>query len=69
MYKYKFIEISVKGMFIGGDDHRKLIADRSKKGWRFVAAIPSSAGSYGQIGSVDLVFERKIEENKKENVL
>ncbi|MGL5754188.1 MAG: hypothetical protein ACRCYC_02550 [Paraclostridium sp.] len=23
MYEYKFIEVSVKGMFIGGDDHRK----------------------------------------------
>lgn len=64
MYEYKFIEVSTKGMFFGGDDHRKIIDERSKKGWRFVAAIPSSAGSYGQVSSVDLVFERKIDKEK-----
>lgn len=34
-----------------------------------IEKIPSSAGSYGQIGNVDLVFERKIEEGKTENIL
>ncbi|MGL5506384.1 MAG: DUF4177 domain-containing protein [Paraclostridium sp.] len=66
MYEYKFIEVSIKGMFFGGDDHRKIIDERSKKGWRFVAAIPSSAGSYGQVSSVDLVFERCIEDSSIE---
>lgn len=64
MYEYRFIEVSVKGLFLSGDDHRKIIDEKSKKGWRFVSAIPSGAGSYGQISSVDLVFERKID--KKE---
>ncbi|MGG7142446.1 DUF4177 domain-containing protein [Clostridium nigeriense] len=57
MYKYLFIECKVGGYF-GKEDHREIIARNAVDGWRFVTAIPKSNGSYGQVDSVDLVFEK-----------
>jgi hypothetical protein len=61
LYKYCYVESTVAGIF-KTDNHRELIDKYSLEGWRFVAAIPKSSGSYGQITSNDLVFE-KYEEN------
>ncbi|MFJ7407041.1 MULTISPECIES: DUF4177 domain-containing protein [unclassified Lysinibacillus] len=61
MYKYIYVEAKVSGLFIM-ESHRELIDKYSKKGWRFVAAIPKSNGSYGQIKVNDLVFEKYEEE-------
>ena len=57
MFSYKYIESKVGGMF-SHSNHREIIDKYSKEGWRFIAAIPSSNGSYGQITSHDLVFEK-----------
>ncbi|QDQ02457.1 DUF4177 domain-containing protein [Lysinibacillus fusiformis] len=61
MYKYMYVEAKVAGLFTM-DRHRELIDTYSKEGWRFVAAIPKSSGSYGQIKANDLVFEKYEEE-------
>ncbi|MEG2416833.1 MAG: DUF4177 domain-containing protein [Peptostreptococcaceae bacterium] len=56
-----YVEAKTSGVFTT-DNHRELIDKHSKEGWRFVAAIPKSNGSYGQITLNDLIFE-KYEEN------
>lgn len=62
MYKYIFVKATVTGIFTEAD-YRKKIIEYSEKGYRFVTAIPRTFGGYGQIKSVDLVFETKKEEN------
>lgn len=57
LYKYLYVESKVAGI-LNADNHRELIDKYSSEGWRFVAAIPKSSGSYGQIKSNDLVFEK-----------
>ena len=57
MYTYMYIESTVDGVFVRSN-HREIIDKYSKEVWRFVAAIPKSNGSYGQIKSHDLVFEK-----------
>ena len=57
MYKYCYVEAKVAGI-VKGDDYRKIIDQYSADGWKFVTAIPKSNGAYGQIASIDLVFER-----------
>ncbi|MFJ7648434.1 DUF4177 domain-containing protein [Lysinibacillus sp. NPDC097279] len=61
MYKYKYVEAKVASL-LTMESHRELIDKYSKEGWRFVAAIPKSSGSYGQIKANDLVFEKYEEE-------
>ncbi len=58
MYKYLYVESKVGGI-LTVDNHRELIDKYSSEGWRFVAAIPKRSGSYGQVTSNDLVFERE----------
>ncbi len=59
MYQYIYINAKAQGLFIGGN-HRELIDEYSKEGWRFVAAIPTNYGMHGQITEYDLVFEKEI---------
>ncbi|MEG0260193.1 MAG: DUF4177 domain-containing protein [Lysinibacillus sp.] len=61
MYKYMYVEAKVASLFTM-DSHREIIDKYSNEGWRFVAAIPKSNGSYGQIKANDLVFEKYEEE-------
>lgn len=62
MYKYMYVEASTKGM-LREADHRELIDNYSRAGWRYVNAIPTEfyAGN-GQIKTFDLVFEKKCDE-------
>lgn len=57
MYKYIYVKSKVGGIF-STSNHREIIDEYSKDGWRFVTAIPTSSGGYGQIISYDLVFEK-----------
>lgn len=57
MFTYMYVESTVGGVF-KSSNHREIIDKYSKEGWRFVAAIPKSNGSYGQITAHDLVFEK-----------
>ncbi|MBM7833284.1 DUF4177 domain-containing protein [Clostridium sardiniense] len=62
MYKYMYVEATTSGMFREAD-HRELIDNYSKEGWRYVSAIPTEFyGNNGQIQTFDLVFEKKCDE-------
>lgn len=58
IYKYIYIPSKTDGLFSRAD-HREIIDQYSEQGWRFVTAIPTDSGSYGQIKAFDLVFEKE----------
>lgn len=64
MYIYEYIEVKMSGI-LATASHREVIDEYSQKGWRFVGAIPNRTGSYGQLKSNDLVFERYIESSSE----
>ena len=58
MYAYKFVEINTDNFF-SASNHREIIEEYSKNGWRFVSAIPTSFKYHnGKITKIDLVFEK-----------
>lgn len=58
---YLYVEAKVGGMF-SKSNHRTLIDQYAKDGWRFVDAIATSFhGNNGQVKTYDLVFEKKVE--------
>lgn len=60
MYEYIFVEALPQRIF-GNSNHKELIEEYAKEGWRFVSAIPSSNNGNGVIKSFDLVFEKEID--------
>lgn len=58
MYKYIYVEAKARN-FWNTADHRQIINQYSKEGWRFVSAIPTASGAQGAIVRYDLVFEKE----------
>ncbi|QOR33892.1 DUF4177 domain-containing protein [Clostridium sp. 'deep sea'] len=56
MYKYIFEE-SKGGDLFTHTNHREIIEEYGKRGYRFVTAIPTYSTGSGKIKSFDLVFE------------
>ena len=44
------------------NEHREIIDRRAAEGWRYVGCIPTYETFYGQTGSIDLIFEKDVEE-------
>ena len=42
------------------EEHRKIIDDYAKKGYRYVGYIPTVMTDYGKIKDMDLIFELDI---------
>lgn len=59
MYEYIFVKADIVGVFTSSN-YKELIIENSKKGYRFVTAIPRTFNSHGHINTVDLVFEKPI---------
>jgi len=56
---FKYIYVKSKGdRILGKAEHREIIDEYSKEGWRFVTAIPLTRGSQA-IFDFDLVFEKE----------
>ena len=60
MYEYKFIEARTTGLF-KESNHRQLINEHSKDGWRFVSVIETENNGHGVPKGFDLIFEKKID--------
>jgi len=62
MYEYKYENVSYRPGFANNTllNHREIIDNLAKDGWRFVSAIPTKNKGYGMISELDLVFEREI---------
>lgn len=61
MYKYNYVKTKT-GDFWNKPSHQEIINEHARKGWRFVAAIPSHSFSNGKINEIELIFEKKEEE-------
>ena len=58
MKKYEYVSIHI-GKFIGAKsvEHRQIINEYAKKGYRYIGFIPTNMTDYGKIIDMDLVFE------------
>lgn len=70
MYTYEYetviIEFSGYGLFNGNvysiEEYRNIIEKRAKDGWRYIGFIPTKQRGTGHIEEIDLIFEKKLEE-------
>lgn len=62
MKKYEYINISINNL-IGAksEEHRKIIDEYAKKGYRYVGFVPTNISEYGKIKNIDLIFESDSE--------
>ncbi len=58
MKKYEYVSVSVK-KFIGArsEQHRKIIDDYAKKGYKYIGYIPKEMNDWGKLMEIDLIFE------------
>lgn len=57
-YEYVHVESGGNFMFASNNfEHRKIIDEYAKMGYRFVCCIPTATAGYGKMTSIDLVFE------------
>ena len=61
MKKYEYVSVHI-GRFVGAKskEHRQIIADYAKKGYRYVGYIPTVISNYGKIKDMDVVFELDV---------
>lgn len=60
MYEYKYVEAYLGGFF-RDSNHRELIDNYAKKGWRLVQVSPTNYNSHGEPTKYDIIFEREIQ--------
>ena len=59
MFKYLYVEART-GSMLSKENHRELIDQYAKDGWRYVNAIPTTFyGNNGQPKTFDLIFEKE----------
>lgn len=58
MKKYEYVRVHI-GKLCGAksEEHRTIIDEYAKKGYRYVGYIPTNISDYGKIKDMDLVFE------------
>jgi len=64
-YEYDYVNIFTGGGFWINNSscqHREIINQKAAEGWRFVGYVPAEFTSNGGTKSLDLVFERQVEE-------
>lgn len=56
--RYAYVAVHT-GRFCGAksDEHREIIDEYAKKGFRYVGFIPTVLNDYGKIKDMDLIFE------------
>ena len=61
MKKYQYEQVHMN-KFIGSksENHRKIIDEYAKKGYRYIGFIPTRMTDYGKIKDIDLIFEKDI---------
>ncbi|MCI8576967.1 MAG: DUF4177 domain-containing protein [Lachnospiraceae bacterium] len=61
MKKYEYVTVHT-GKFIGArsEDHRGIIDQYAKQGYRYVGFIPTKMSDYGKIKDMDLIFETDV---------
>ena len=61
MKKYEYVSVHI-GKLVGAksEEHRQIIDEYAKKGYRYVGYIPTVISDYGKIKDMDLIFEMDI---------
>ena len=65
MYKYDFVQVLAQRLN-DTKEHRRIIRSKSRDGWRFVAAIPADINKNGAPIYMDLVFEKRVDDEIQE---
>lgn len=61
--QYTYVTVTYSGVYQHKlQEHRKIIDQYAAEGWRYVDHIPVHQYAHGQFGSIDLVFEKDVEE-------
>lgn len=60
MFKYEYVKVDNEAMIASKfTQHRDIIDEYAKKGYRYVGFVPIKSDSYGRIKEIDLVFEKQ----------
>ena len=59
MKQYEYVRLHIS-KFIGAEskEHRQIIDEYAKKGYRYAGYIPTNITDYGKIKDIDLIFEK-----------
>ena len=59
MKQYEYVHLHIS-RFIGAksEEHRQIIDEYAKKGYRYVGYVPTNISDYGKIKDMDLIFEK-----------
>lgn len=61
MYEYKYVHHKTGGLWTNGNrDHREIIDQNARDGWRYVGFVPTHFTGHGGIAAADLIFERLL---------
>ena len=64
MKNYLFVNVNINEFFGAHCEvHRQIIDEKAQLGYRYVGFVPTDINDYGQIKSMDLVFEIDDEES------
>ena len=56
--KYEYVNIKIATFWkAGSDEHRGIIDEYAKRGFRYVGYIPTKIEAYGRVTEIDLIFE------------
>ena len=62
MVKYEYITIDNEKFLVGKfTQHREMIDEYAKKGYRYVGFFPTLSNTYGRFLEIDLIFEKEEE--------
>ncbi|MDD3227372.1 MAG: DUF4177 domain-containing protein [Tissierellia bacterium] len=61
-YQYEYVNVkNAKFFSANSTEHREIIDEYARRGYRFICFIPTTIEGYGRITSFDLVFEKPEE--------
>lgn len=60
MYKYKFVRATLGGLFTEAN-HREIINEHAKEGWRLVQVLPILYNGHGKPTDFEIIFEQKTD--------
>ena len=58
MKQYEYVHLKIN-RFAGAklEDHRQIVDEYARRGFRYVGFLPTSISDYGKIKELDLIFE------------
>lgn len=60
MFKYEYVKVVNEALMNSKfTQHRDVIDDYAKRGFRYVGFIPAKSDGYGRIREMDLIFEKQ----------